>query len=635
MALLGVTGLSASLMVASGSLGPVIIQPSPSPQLAAPAPSTQPTLGASSIPDPRPVPEAQPSDGPRPSDPPVPTPGPSAPPGGPQGDGLPAVPRPSPGPVLVVPSDQVTDPPRPEPSPGPTPRPTPDPGDTSPGPTPTPGPTPRPDPTPTPGPSPTPRPTPTTPGPPPTPTPTPELVRWAPCDSGGLECATLDVPVDHAAPSGTTPIGLRKRPADNPASRIGTLVVVPGGSLAPTDSIESYAALLGPQVRERFDILAVDPRGTGRSGGAICSAGVASARFAPVTDDEVDARRAADDAIRIGCAASASPLLRHLSTADTARDLDAVRAALRQEALSVVARSRGTYLAQTYAALFPTRVRALALDGVVDPQTWATGRDPVTVRAGMPQAADGALQALLADCSRLGVALCPAGPGLASEWAALQRTLDRGPITAGGREVTAAEVDTTVVTLLSDSRRHRALVDTIHAWYLGSRGRAHSVPPLPASGNDLVWDGSVGTTQQRIALAATMCTDTDNPSDPAARSAAIRRLSSAPGVAVPWVWQSSLCAGWPATSPGRYTGDFTSAVPALVVNLKDDPVTPIQGARAASRNLVGSRLLTVDGVGHDALGRGTCVSAAYTAYLVGGTLPPNGARCTVDRPSLP
>lgn len=611
MALLGVTGMGASLMVASGSLGPVFTEPSPSPEVAAPAPgqsgapggrptlalpSTQPSMPFIAAPS---LPAAQASPTPRPSPgPPVVQPGAS--PGAQPGAGSTG----SPAPATTQPPTNT----RPTASPSTQPS-------TSTQPT-------------------TSTPTPTTPT---TSTPAVEAVRWGPCASDGLECATLAVPVDHADPGGaTTSIGLRKRPADSPATRIGTLVVVPGGALAPTDSIEPYAALLGPQVRARFDIVAVDPRGTGRSTGATCSASVTSDPFAPVTAADVAARRAADDAIRSACRASGSPLLRHLSTADGARDLDAVRVALRQPALSLVASSRGTYLAQTYAALFPTRVRALALDGVVDPKTWTSGPDPVTARAGAARAADGALQALFARCSSLGAAACPAGPGLASEWAALQRTLERGTITAGGREVTAAEVDTTVVTLLSDSRQHRTLVDTIHAWSLASRGRTHTVPTLLGSTNDLVWDGSVGTTRQPIALAATMCTDTQNPSDPAAWPAAVKRLvAAAPGVAVPWVWQSSLCAGWPASAPGRYTGDFTAAVPALLVAMSDDPVTPIQSARAASRNLAGSRLLTVDGVGHDALGRGSCVGAAYTAYLVGGTLPANGARCTVDRASLP
>ena len=230
---------------------------------------------------------------------------------------------------------------------------------------------------------------------------------------------------------------MNRLPASGPGARIGSLVLNPGG---PGGSGLDYARaarrVVPAAVRARFDVVGFDPRGVGASTRVECLDDAATARLLavdPSPDDPAETREL--DAVEKGfaqaCAANAGPLLAHVSTVEAARDLDDLRAALGDAGLTFLGKSYGTFLGATYAELFPSHVRALVLDGVVDPTLTQSELDRVQA-VGFEDSFD----AFLAWCAGRGG--CGLGCGDAAALETPVRRAGRGRSTAraatgGGR----------------------------------------------------------------------------------------------------------------------------------------------------------------------------------------------------------
>ena len=199
-----------------------------------------------------------------------------------------------------------------------------------------------------------------------------QQLAWEPCGSGN-ECGTIEVPLDYADPTGKKiELALLKNPADEPDERVGNLVVNPGGPGSPgTDYAKNADFAFGAPVRDAFDIIGFDPRGTGSSTAVDC-----------LTDEQLDGYIATDPdpdtpaevrefsgwlkRIGSGCSSRSGDLAAHVSTVEAARDMDVLRAVLGDDELSYFGASYGTKLGATYAELFPDRAGRLVLDGAVD-----------------------------------------------------------------------------------------------------------------------------------------------------------------------------------------------------------------------------------------------------------------------------
>src|SRR5258708_2606734 len=228
--------------------------------------------------------------------------------------------------------------------------------------------------------------------------PSPSNITWTSC--GGFQCGTVQVPLDYAHPTdGDIGIALIKKPATNVGGCIGSLLTNAGGPGA--SGIEflrnNASALTG--LNARFDLIGFDPRGIGASAPVHCLDGPGEDVFNaldPVLDDATEKQAAiqADKDFAAGCQQRSAKLLPFVDTPNAARDMDEIRAALGDEKLTYLGFSYGTFLGQTYAHLFPTHVRALALDGVVDPNL--TANDLLLAQVvGFEQN----LEAFLADCT--------------------------------------------------------------------------------------------------------------------------------------------------------------------------------------------------------------------------------------------
>jgi pimeloyl-ACP methyl ester carboxylesterase len=223
-------------------------------------------------------------------------------------------------------------------------------------------------------------------------------VDWESCGAP-VECATISVPVDYGDPVGPTlELAVARVHARDSARRIGSLVVNPGGPGAPgIPYMRSLVASLPRELRDRFDLVSFDPRGVGDSGAVKCGADIDPLfdhSFSPADADERSALVSAFRTVVDACARDSGAQLPHVSTVDTARDLDRVRAAIGDRKLTYVGESYGTYLGTIYATLLPDRVRAIVLDGAIDPAA-----DGTAVALGQARGFEGALEDFLANCA--------------------------------------------------------------------------------------------------------------------------------------------------------------------------------------------------------------------------------------------
>ena len=260
---------------------------------------------------------------------------------------------------------------------------------------------------------------------------------WQPCGSEfpGKLCATATVPLDYDNPRGrTTELALAKLPASNPGRRIGTVFVNPGGPGGPGTALVlfGFADFLGENLDGRFDIVGFDPRGVGSSDPLHCFASIEELdeffSSQPVFPYRKSQQRPYFRQYRqLGpeCLDDRQPIARHMSTADVARDMDLLRRAVGDAKLSYLGFSYGSYLGNTYANLFPNKVRALVIDGVLDPRLWSSGRQIQSDRVATQQVFDEFLRL----CDAAG-SQCPffAPGGSSARWEALAAQIKREPL---------------------------------------------------------------------------------------------------------------------------------------------------------------------------------------------------------------
>ncbi|MFD7665797.1 alpha/beta fold hydrolase [Streptomyces sp. NPDC059788] len=446
-----------------------------------------------------------------------------------------------------------------------------------------------------------------------------------------VECGTVSVPLDHTRPDGEhIRIAVsRVRATGTPAERRGVLLVNPGG---PGGSGLPYAvtkrAKLPAAVRRAYDVIGFDPRGTGHSapagcgpmGGLFDAPGPGSPPLDPVPHDRPGERAYLDSQRRLAadCAKGTGAALPHLSTTETAHDMDAVRAALGERRISYLGVSYGTYLGAAYAARFPHHVDKLVLDSAVGPEDWHAF--DVRQAHALLRRRDVLFDWLARHAARFRL-----GTTRHDVRAAYERTRDgltAHPVSGYG----AAAFDRTVYRTLGRTERWTAFGDGLRA-YLddGVVGRLRPAAPF---------DGPESRTYE-AANRAVKCADGPGPT-PGRVLADIRRLRHRDPRPVLTGLEAAACAYWHHRPARRTPLGSPEAPPALLVSSAHDPVTPIAGARALGRALPGSRLVTLH---HDYshgvfASRGNrCVDSTVGAYLVGGTVPAGDVHC--DGPGLP
>jgi pimeloyl-ACP methyl ester carboxylesterase len=477
-------------------------------------------------------------------------------------------------------------------------------------------------------------------------------LKWAPCGltpaatAVDVQCAVDRLPMDYDQPAGAqVNLAVAKVPARDQAHRIGSLLFNfggPGGTSVAYLQASGAGFLAG--LNERFDLVGFDPRGVGQSTPAVdChvnqeTQGLASQPFpTPLTIDPA-AYRAKAQAYVDACRAANGAILAHLSTANVARDMDALRAAVGDEKLNYLGFSYGTFLGATYAALFPDRYRALVLDGDVDAAEYI--HDPsgqgVEQTAAFERALNRFLEACAADqtaCSGFG----GADPHLAYDH--LVAAADATPIPAPGyaadpRPIDGDDIRAATVQALYAKRFWGTLALLLARAAAGDGSGIRAVVDASVYGRRA--DGSYDPSTDRF-FTITAAEQQFRRGDVGYYLA--RGADS--WTSFPHFWWNTGYPDinytlWPVHDADAFGGPWT--VPAgsptpLLISTTYDPATPNAWGRRLATELGNARLLTMNGDGHTAFGgNSACIDAATEAYLVDLTLPARGTVCQQQVP---
>ncbi|WP_166677719.1 alpha/beta hydrolase [Amycolatopsis arida] len=452
----------------------------------------------------------------------------------------------------------------------------------------------------------------------------PPSVHWGPCaDNASVECGSVAVPVDWAAPDGPAiDLAVARRAAADPARRLGTLVYAPAGpGSSGVDALTNqqvFDLLFTPEQAERFDIVSFDPRGVRRSHPVRCSAALVDALDMPVRGER-EFRRFLDAQAALGgsCRELTGPVIDHLDSTDQARDLDALRAALGEERVNIYALSYGTVLGQMYAESFPERIRTMVLDATVD---HSVGTERIHVTGA--RAAQESFEVVLGWCATSEACVLH-GRDVRAIVADLYAKADAGELTHPtdpARTLDRGELAHEILDPLGNAD----VVETTN------RIAALAGSPAPRSADQSAQGSSAATVPLPIYL---YCADHRNSTRSYADLYRLRRLESAvaPDVRTSTHGVPLLCVNPPfETTNPPHELDVEDAPPILVTNSRYDASTPHENARRVAEQIGDAVLVTYDGLGHGAAVRGRCMRGLVTAYLVDGTMPPRGTHCPAE-----
>lgn len=441
--------------------------------------------------------------------------------------------------------------------------------------------------------------------------PPPVPITWTPC--GRFDCARVAVPVDYAEPAGSTlELAVIRRRASDPARRIGTLILNPGGPGASGVRRVQRGFTLSPEVAARFDIVGFDPRGVGQSTPISCGSTVPAFRAADLSPDdpaEQAALEAAARAVAEECAATEGERLAHLGTVEVVHDVEVLRRALGEPQVSFVGLSYGTLIGLLWAEAYPTSVRAMVLDGVADPAEGGGVASLDQVEA-LEDTIDAIADACTADPS------CPLRDrgGMLPAYDALAARVEAGAGAAQGVGPTQLAYAAFFATYGSEHwpRLWAALAD-------GLDGDLSGIAELAAEFTGLV---------EYAPFALVSCLDSAHPEGPAEwRREARETIRASRRFGRVLTNELLPCAFWPQSRREPHTVAAPGTPPILVIGSTGDVATPFEQARRVARDLEDGVLLTVDLAGHVALGASDCVAEVATRYLVDLVPPEPGARC--------
>ncbi len=467
--------------------------------------------------------------------------------------------------------------------------------------------------------------------------------QWTPCPEVPEEligrgaanmtydCATVAVPQSWSSPqSGQTyDIALIRIRSSTQSNRIGSLLINPGGpggSGIETAVYLSYGQTLGglpSEVTDKFDIVGFDPRGVGKSSPVKCiSATDEDASFAAPPDPRTEAgfqevvgisKRIAD-----GCAQKYGEQLTNFSTEQAARDMDAIRAAVGDEKTTYLGFSYGTLLGATYAQLYPDKIRALVLDGAIDP-----AQDTVAASETQAKGFERAFTNFTNWCKAT-AAKCPiaADPrkAVTDALAKAEASPVRGP---DGREATSGWVFLSVVSSLYTETGWQQLAKAIADLQTGD---AEAVFELADQYADRRPDGTYSNLFD--ANFAVNCADTDE----TLTVDRIRQLQGEWRQKYPLFGGSMAlglltCSFWQGKRDPYPTGAAKGAPPIVVVGTTGDPATPYENTAKLASMLGTGHVLTWEGEGHTAYPSTQCIVTAVDRYLINLEVPQEGLRC--------
>ncbi|UQS22777.1 alpha/beta hydrolase [Amycolatopsis thermalba] len=451
----------------------------------------------------------------------------------------------------------------------------------------------------------------------------------------GLQCARLTVPLDYGKPDGDTiTIGVLRHKATG--NRIGSLVINPGG---PGASGMYAAAGLSSQVAntdigKRFDLVGFDPRGIGASEPDVTC----------LTDAERDEQRAEDleaDGSPAGVARQdaeskefadkcaertqfGTAMLANLGTRDVVKDMDVLRSALGEEKLTYLGYSYGTRIGYTYAEAFPRNVRAMVLDGALDPS-----QDEVESLVAQGQGFGVAFNDFARWCAARRDCALGTNPAAATQaFQNLVRPLIDNPVRLrDGRVLSYDDATLGAIQALYSQQLWTVLNAGLNEL---KSGQGTTLMALADQYNERDSSGRYANTQD--AFTAIRCVDDPPVTDRREILEAENRYDQvAPFLDDGRPNGAALdpCAYWPVPNTSQpHEPNVAGVPPVLVISTTNDPATPYQAGVNLAKAMKGA-LLTFEGTQHTVFLQGiSCVDDIGSDYLINGTLPADGTRCT-------
>ncbi len=435
----------------------------------------------------------------------------------------------------------------------------------------------------------------------------------------GIAEGTLVVPLDYDDPSGEqVTLYLVRHVAADPDRRIGTLLVNPGGPGFGGSGLAYNADnIYGQELLDRFDIVGWDPRGTGSSEPAVDCVDDYDHFFGLDSSPDTEAER--QDLIDAGtefgaaCKDDNGDLLAHLSTVDSARDMDAIREALGEQTISYFGFSYGSELGATWATMFPDTVRAAVLDGAADP-TVSYLEQNIQQATGF----EATFNEFLAQCSADRGCAFHNGGDAEGAFDELSAAIDENPITVDTErtKVTQGVLITAVAQAMYDQSYWPRLELALSDLQDGN-----------GSGTLDLYDDYFGYQfgewgNELEAYFAINCLDDPGsigPEDLLSHEAEF--AAAAPRLGRSWMAELLFCSVWPVPAAPPIEITAAGAGPIVVMGTTGDPATPLQSTRNMAKALEDGHLVVVRADQHTGYGVNSCGDETIDNYLIDPSAP--------------
>ncbi|QUQ70529.1 alpha/beta hydrolase [Kutzneria sp. CA-103260] len=448
-----------------------------------------------------------------------------------------------------------------------------------------------------------------------------DTAQWQGCPGGlpaPLECTSVQVPMDYGNPGGSK-ISIEVSRVKATGRRRGALMMNPGGPGSPGIQMPlQMAQSLPKSVTDEYDLIGFDPRGTGRSAPVDCGftpgqIDLGAMGGYPSPDGSIAASVDHARTVAQRCVQDSGPDLPYITTNNTARDMDRIRAALGEQQISYYGTSYGTYLGAVYSTMFPQRSDRIVLDSVNTPNDLWRGTFLNFGQGMADRFPDFASWAAAQDAAlHLGAtpdAVRATYLGLAAQLDQTPLPTKAGPVSGNTfREQTREYLYNTVT-----------FPDLAQLWQAVKTGDADAVQINPSlqvilSGATAIW-----------------CNDAEWPRNIAAYQRDVLRNRQQYPLTAGMPAGIEPCAFWPyrpAEPVTRITDHGPSNI--LLAQNERDPATPLRGA-LEMRKALGSRarMVTANAGGHGAyrMTGNACLDGVVTAFLTDGTRPDNDVRC--------
>ena len=457
--------------------------------------------------------------------------------------------------------------------------------------------------------------------------------EWGECEAGIADkfwCSTVEVPLNYADPAGES-IDLAVIMAEAEGDGQGVILVNPGGpGGSGYDAVgKNLQGITTDRLRENFNFLGFDPRGVARSTPVECltdeELDAARAEYIdPSTPAGLAAARASAQELADKCAENSGDLLGFVDTVSAARDMDILRAVAGGEKLNYLGFSYGTFLGATYAELFPENVGKMVLDGGLDP---AASNEEITL--GQAEGFEKAIRAYVEDCLSSGNCPLSGTPEQAIDTIRdLIASVEASPMTAkDGRTVTVATFVSGFILPLYNDQNWPVLTQALDAALQGDPSLMLRLADLSAEREP---DGTYAS-NSTVAFSAINCLDYPMTSDDQQMRRDAEELEQAsPTIGKYLGYGGITCEAWPYEPVNEpHEIKASGAADVLVIGTTGDPATPYEWSVSLAEQMESATLITWEGEGHTAYGRGDeCIADIVDDYFIDGTVPAGDTVCS-------